>query len=372
MCAVTRETEPRFENDLTAEALKRLDVGALILERSGEITYANDNARREFGCSDATTDLFAQFRTVWEEPAATIEDALAQAVDTTSWHTFSVTPRAGLSAGRAVKLNARAIRVVDETGRPEIYILVMQEDAKSADAARDRALVNQLTAELESGARSEETLKTNLARQANLNRELIHRSKNNLALLVSLLRDTRRRLDQVGAEDAMTEFERRLISVAAVHDVLDGTQQTECVRADQLLARICEAVAQSLAPPGVTVSYDLAETELFVADANPLALIANELVTNALKHAFPAGRAGLVHVSLHPLDADRMELVVADDGVGALKPQPCQLGPVVRSKGAGLGIVGVLLAQLNGELVREEGAGTRCRVVFRPSELPDG
>ncbi|MCF3932692.1 sensor histidine kinase [Acuticoccus sp. M5D2P5] len=366
MLAVTRDDEPRFDNDLTAEALKKLDVGALIVGRAGEIAFANDSARRDFGCAAPGGHGQGDFVSLWADGEATVWEAMAEIAAASSWHPFALTPIAGNGAGTPIPLHGQAIRIRTSEANV-IYLLIVQDDERGARATENRQLVGRLTEELEKGARTEQTLKDLLAQQANLNRELVHRSKNNLALLVSLLRATRREAKEAVVDEAMTEFERRLISVAAIHDVLDGNQQTESVRADQLIDRICDSVAASLAPPNVSLSRALEPTELLVAEATPLGLIVNEFVTNALKHAFPGGRQGTVLVSLRHLEDGRIEAVVSDDGTGRdAEPAPRQSGPAPIG-GSGLGIVGALIKQLDAETTRTVADGTICRLVFRPA-----
>jgi two-component sensor histidine kinase len=109
-----------------------------------------------------------------------------------------------------------------------------------------------------------------------------------------------------------------------------------------------------------------------VEQAVPVGLIVNEAVANALKHAFPDGRAGVVEVRLGRggIGDDggrrRLRLEVADDGVGAptTDPSACDGGAVRRGKGQGSRLIGALARQLGGSAEWRGPLGTALVVVF--------
>jgi two-component sensor histidine kinase len=88
-------------------------------------------------------------------------------------------------------------------------------------------------------------------------------------------------------------------------------------------------------------------------------LILNELISNALKHAFPEGRPGTVRVELSALEAGRLTLAIEDDGVGI----PSDLD-VSRSGRLGLQLVRTLAGQLVAELFVQRARGTRFELSF--------
>jgi two-component sensor histidine kinase len=105
----------------------------------------------------------------------------------------------------------------------------------------------------------------------------------------------------------------------------------------------------------VSISDDLAPLTLPTRSAVPLALILNELLTNAVKHAFAPGRPGHVRVSLAE-EGGLCRLRVADDGEGMAEGVP----------GAGRGLVEAFVAELDGELAYETGPqGTTATVTFK-------
>jgi two-component sensor histidine kinase len=129
----------------------------------------------------------------------------------------------------------------------------------------------------------------------------------------------------------------------------------------------------------VTASYEMENILLTIEKAIPLGLIANELVTNALKHAFPAGRQGKIRISLHGCKGAKSyaqktesgtlrivpscELVIADDGVGLPDGFRADM-----QKSLGMHLVSMLAQQLQAELKVTSGPGAEFRLNF--SGLP--
>jgi two-component sensor histidine kinase len=115
---------------------------------------------------------------------------------------------------------------------------------------------------------------------------------------------------------------------------------------------------------------DLRSTEVPVDLAVPLGLIANELITNALKHAFPGRpQEGRIVVKFESIDTRSYVLEIADSGAG-LAPQ--QVEPNDAPAGIGMRLVRRLAQQVQGkiEIGVREGGGTRCRVTVQAHEQP--
>jgi signal transduction histidine kinase len=105
-----------------------------------------------------------------------------------------------------------------------------------------------------------------------------------------------------------------------------------------------------------SVATDLAAVTVDSKRASALGLILNELLTNSLKHAFPAGRAGSVRVSTRTQEG-HLSIEVGDDGVGFSRRAPGS-----SRAGVGLQLVDGLVQQLNGELSRSDQDGTRIEI----------
>jgi two-component system, sensor histidine kinase PdtaS len=185
--------------------------------------------------------------------------------------------------------------------------------------------------------------------------ELAHRTKNNLTILSALVRLQGKDADPAAAA-ALDATSRRILVLAEVYDHLTLRDDAKLVNVRDYLADVGEKLLTALhghAPIALTVDAD----EAYVPSnrAVPLAIIANELITNAFKYAFPEGRAGHISVVFRVRE-QQLELVVEDNGVGLKEGQT--------PRGIGSRITSLLTQQLGGALFYER-LEPGCRVVLR-------
>ncbi len=190
-------------------------------------------------------------------------------------------------------------------------------------------------------------------------REIHHRVKNNLQTIASLLRLQGRRLQSREARAALAESERRIRSIAIVHETLsreagDAVEFNEIVRP---LARLVEETASS---PEHAIRFRVVGDagELPGEVATPLAVVLNELMQNAVDHAFPKlNEDARVEVNLERYDG-HVEVEVRDNGEGL--PEQFSLDT---SRGLGLSIVQALVtSELQGSIEMHDDNGTSVRV----------
>jgi two-component sensor histidine kinase len=192
-------------------------------------------------------------------------------------------------------------------------------------------------------------------------KEIHHRVKNNLQTVASLLRMQLRRLDRQSAERALEDSIGRIESIAVVHDTL-SQGEIGLVDLGDLVGRIAQLAAGDSRPP-ITLRLDGPTIMLTSKQATSLALVANELVQNALHHGLGGGGGTRIDVAIARADG-RVRLVVEDDGAGP----PAGFVPE-RDGNLGLTIVATLTAdELSGDfaLARVDGR-TRATVSFPAS-----
>ena len=119
------------------------------------------------------------------------------------------------------------------------------------------------------------------------------------------------------------------------------------------------ARAYGISSRRIELASRIGDVQLDLDLAVPCSLIVNELVSNALKHAFPDGRAGRVCVELQPLGDKQHVLVVGDDGVGLPPDLDCQ-----RADSLGLQLVDDLTQQLHGNIMVNRDGGTTFTITF--------
>ena len=207
----------------------------------------------------------------------------------------------------------------------------------------------------------ERALRQALAGKDVLLRELHHRVKNNLQTISSLLNMQAELLPDPGTRRALRDAQRRVHSMALIHDQMYGGREMNAVDFGEYARRLTQDLCESFgaAAGNVRLRFALDPVSLGMDQMIPCGLILNELVTNALKYAFPGGRAGEILVSVRLGDGGTVTMAVGDDGVG-LAP-PIEGKP---SESLGTRIVEMLTRQLGGSLVRQSGNGVKSTVTF--------
>ncbi len=208
----------------------------------------------------------------------------------------------------------------------------------------------------------EEKIKKSLEEKESLLKEIHHRVKNNLQVICSLLRLQRRHVTSEESRTVFKETENRVRSMAMLHEALYQSENLNRISAKEYIHNIASYLFQSYnaVNQGINLHLEVEDLSFGIDTAIPCGLIINELVTNALKHAFPAGRTGEIRICLHCFDDDRWELVVADDGAGLPKDMH-----VRHKESLGLGIVQALAKQLQGEMELNVLNGAEFRIKFK-------
>ncbi len=186
--------------------------------------------------------------------------------------------------------------------------------------------------------------------------ELNHRVKNNMQMLHSLLRAAQRETHSAEARAVLADASQRVGAMAAAQQVLYDADHATSYRARDFLEGVCASAKQAFASNINVDIADCMEERLSNDTAMPLALILNELLTNAAKHGMNGDGVGLVRVRLTK-GAECFELNVEDEGPGF------DLGEASR-RSSGLGLVSGLARQLGGAFKVERMGGARCSVQF--------
>lgn len=195
--------------------------------------------------------------------------------------------------------------------------------------------------------------------------EVHHRVRNNLQVIVSLLRAKRRRIEDARARAAFDEAMNRVHTIALVHDELHSDNRFGSVEVGKYLNRLCQHLLDAHGSKDrIRIEVDTDAADFNVSTAVSLGLVVNELVWNALKHAFPGARPGRIRVSVSRTGSEHV-LEVQDDGVGL---PGTDAGP---SSGSGMAIASRVAHQLGGVLTSSPAvpSGLIMRLIF-PQATP--
>jgi two-component sensor histidine kinase len=210
--------------------------------------------------------------------------------------------------------------------------------------------------------RAEEATKAALKEKEVLLRELYHRTKNNMQVISSMLALQSYYIDNKEALQIFKDMENRIQSMALVHQKLYQSQNLSRINLSEYVSDLAVLLLRSYAT-SYRISLDIDAEDVFVLidTAMPCGLILNELISNALKHAFPEGNEGIIMIVLHRSVTNHIELVVADNGIGV--PEDFDFR---RTGTLGLqNVVALAERQLDGEITFTVKDGLSCQITFR-------
>jgi two-component sensor histidine kinase len=201
--------------------------------------------------------------------------------------------------------------------------------------------------------RQEQSLKTALARQQVLLKEITHRVKNSLAIVVSMLKVQAADVKNPEVTRHLEDAAYRISAVARAHERIHQGNDTDKLDLGIYLEQVCRDLDDAVATCNLEVDAEHG-IEIMTDRAIPIALITNELITNAAKHAHAGAPNGTVRVRLTRGRDDMLELSIRDRGVGL--PQDFDLP---KATGLGMRIVQALSKQLGADIaVRRLDPGT--------------
>lgn len=300
-----------------------LDIATGVLNWSDEIYRMFEVERSTFPASYA-----AFLETVHPDDRQLVDGTYSRSVaDRTP---YELTHRLLMADGRVKWVNERAETIYDDQGRPR----------------RSRGTVQNIT----DAKLADDRLRQTLAERETLLREVHHRVKNNLQMVASLLYfQGKQDIGQAGAR-ALSETGNRLKAMILVHEKLYQSADLSRVAFGSYLRSLATELAAANQLPAnlLDVRIDASTLTLPAGIALPCGMIVCELLTNALKYAYPDGHRGRIRVHLA-----EGAITVSDDGVGM--PAEFRLGT---ASSFGWRLIRQLAGQIGGSIAISEGPGT--------------
>jgi len=332
--AVLRENQKRFQATFEQAAVGIAHVGL-----DGRWLLVNNKLCSITGYSPEEIRLLS-FQDITHPDDLDADLALVAQVLSGEIKTYSIDKRYVRKTGEHAWVCLTVSLVRDDAGEPQ-YFISMVED-------------------IQARKNSEEALRRSLAEKETLLKEIHHRVKNNLQIITSLI--ALQFDDASGPEEAdrAGQLSARIRSMALIHEQLYKSGSLTAIDMAPYIASLVDSVTAAFSTRvGMVEAHVNAEpVTLGIDSAVPCGLLLNELVTNALKHAFADGRNGMLGVSLSARDG-RAVLVVQDDG-------PCfpESLDMDESQNLGLQLVSELTRQLRGELRMSCAPGARMELSF--------
>lgn len=194
-------------------------------------------------------------------------------------------------------------------------------------------------------------------------KEIHHRVKNNLQIVMSLLSIQANQVKDLGARDALLQAQTRINALALVHRILNELEDQSTLDIRDLLDQLCHQIAGGMGKENVRVEVDVPSRVVAGSVAVALALFTVEAITNIFKHAFPNEREGVISVTMTAVEGGKLKLAIADNGMGFAMDET--------GKSVGSRLIKTFGLQLGGaSSVRSEpGKGTVVELVFPDPDL---
>jgi len=206
-----------------------------------------------------------------------------------------------------------------------------------------------------------EQLKKLLSEKEWLLKEIHHRVKNNLQIVISLLNTQSAYLDNEDALMAIQNSQHRMHAMSLIHQKLYQSDNLSTIDMSWYIYELIGYIRECYsAEKNVRFTMDIDKIFLDVSQAVPMGLIVNEAINNTVKYAFPENRKGEVVVSFKSIGKDHFELVVFDNGVGL--PENFNID---ETESLGMNLMRGLTDQLDGTFLLENKNGLKIMITFR-------
>jgi PAS domain S-box-containing protein len=251
------------------------------------------------------------------------------------------------------------------TGRKKDGTQFPVEISLSPLGTEQGTLITSIIRDITERRQADERIKASLREKEVLLKEIHHRVKNNLQVTSSLLKLQSGYIQDKQALEMFAESQNRIRSMALVHEKLYQSSDLSRINFSEYAEGLASLLFRSYGVDPNSIRLRIASSRVFltVENAIPCGLILNELLSNAIKHAFPNG-GGEIHVAVTEQSDHTLDISVGDTGVGLPKGLDLK-----KAETLGLHLVRTLTQQLNGELTVSSNGGTQIAVHFNPTYL---
>ncbi len=346
---VLSEQALRRDGDLLNRIMETSPAGILMVNRQGLISYANPRAESILGLGRAEL-----LNSPFGDPSWSITDAAGTPVPGDR-QPFKMVMDGGeplydtryaiRPPGKGkVHLSVNAAPLFDRSGKPEAVVFALED----------------ITSEV----KSEERLRASLREKEVLLREVHHRVKNNLQIISSILNLGSRGLREGAEMDALRECRNRIRSMSLLHETLYRSRDLTRIEFYNYVRKMVAELFQTygVTADEVALRMEVEDVDMGIDTAIPTGMLINELVSNSLKHAFPAGRKGEVRVQVGANEEGVVTVVVGDNGVGLPRWLDFRA-----SESLGMQLVTTLTEQLGGTIDLNRNKGTEFTLRFHPA-----
>lgn len=208
-------------------------------------------------------------------------------------------------------------------------------------------------------SRLNELIAASLKEKDILLKEIHHRVKNNLQLVMSLLNIQAQDSQHISIQDFLEKGQSRIATMSLIHQNLYLSDNFAHIDFQTYLETLVSNIKNTFNENKVAIAIDTHGNTFDLDTAIPLGLIINEIVCNALKHAFPENMQGQIQIAIQKKETNFFELQIGDNGVGMQQDK--------KTNSIGLELVSLLVLQLRGKMEKINKTGTYYNIQFHPS-----
>jgi PAS domain S-box-containing protein len=245
-------------------------------------------------------------------------------------------------------------------------VWVLESAYLTFDEALSEEVIEGTVIDITERRQAEETVRNSLSEKEVLLKEVHHRVKNNLQVISSLLSLHAERVGEPSLLNIFRESQNRIKSIALLHEGLYQSGDLARIDFGTYLHKLGQQLSSAFGTDcsGIRLRVAAEPVHLGLDQAVPCALVVNELVSNALKHAFPNRAVGEIYVILRSGSEGKISITVGDTGVGL--PEGFSIQP---HNSLGLRLLDTLVRQLKGSVDYKTGRGTEFHVSFSKVEV---
>ncbi len=208
---------------------------------------------------------------------------------------------------------------------------------------------------------AEQNLLASLQEKEVLLKEIYHRVKNNLQVVSSLLDFQKDQTDDPAVKELLQESQNRIYSIGLVHERLYQSQDLHRIPLNEYVDNLLIYIRQVFgAETNVHFDIKIPRVDIDIDLAMRMGLVLNELLSNAMKYAFPGGRKGTLTILVEAPEGKLTRMLVADDGVGL----PPDATPTA-SGSLGLRLIDMITRQMRAKLTLSRDQGTSFEFIFK-------